>query len=60
MDILEQAAQVLHEEAQAIEQLRALENGYTIRVITTDQRFVGVDTLEDLERVNEIFHQLEA
>ncbi|WP_127166618.1 3-deoxy-manno-octulosonate cytidylyltransferase [Veillonella sp. CHU732] len=44
---------------ESLEQLRALENGYTIRVITTNQRFVGVDTPEDLKRVNEIFHQLE-
>ena len=45
---------------ESLEQLRALENGYTIRVITTNQRFVGVDTPEDLDRVNEIFRTLDA
>ena len=29
---------------ESLEQLRALDNGYTIRVITTDHRFLGVDT----------------
>lgn len=45
------------EETESLEQLRALENGYSIRVIVTDKRFVGVDTLEDLKRVNEIFNK---
>lgn len=48
------------EETESLEQLRALENGYGIRVIKTDKRFVGVDTPEDLERVNAIFSSLEA
>lgn len=48
------------EETESLEQLRALENGYAIRVIKTDKRFVGVDTPEDLERVNAIFRTLEA
>lgn len=47
------------EQTESLEQLRALENGYTIRVIVTDKRFVGVDTPEDLARVNEIFRQKE-
>lgn len=48
------------EETESLEQLRALENGYAIRVIKTDKRFVGVDTPEDLERINAIFGTLEA
>ena len=43
------------EQAESLEQLRALENGYKIRVITSDCKFVGVDTEEDLKLVNEIY-----
>lgn len=43
------------EETESLEQLRVLENGYTIRVIQTDYSFIGVDTPEDLEAVNKIF-----
>jgi len=39
------------EEIEKLEQLRFLEHGYRIRVIQTPHDSVGVDTLEDLERV---------
>lgn len=43
------------EEAESLEQLRAIENGYKIKVIDTPSQFVGVDTPEDLEKVRAIF-----
>ena len=43
------------ERAERLEQLRALENGYRIRVVPTEYESLGVDTPEDLERVNELF-----
>jgi 3-deoxy-manno-octulosonate cytidylyltransferase (CMP-KDO synthetase) len=39
------------EEVEALEQLRAIENGYKIKVVRVDHRSIGVDTPEDLERV---------
>lgn len=42
------------EEAEKLEQLRALENGYRIKVPTTRFQSIGVDTEEDLERVRKI------
>lgn len=47
------------EHAESLEQLRALENGYRIKVIKTPYRFVGVDTTEDLEKVNAIYRQMQ-
>ncbi|HEV7843847.1 MAG TPA: 3-deoxy-manno-octulosonate cytidylyltransferase [Pyrinomonadaceae bacterium] len=39
------------ERTEALEQLRALERGVTIKVVETDEPSIGVDTVEDLERV---------
>lgn len=39
---------------ESLEQLRALENGYRIKVLESDFQGVGVDTPEDLVRVNQL------
>ena len=43
------------ERAERLEQLRALENGFRIRVVETEYESLGVDTEEDLERVTRLF-----
>jgi len=42
------------ERSESLEQLRALENGMGIRVLTVERGSFGVDTAEDLERVEKI------
>ncbi len=43
------------ERIEKLEQLRALENGYKIAVAETTYKSVGVDVLEDYERIRAIF-----
>lgn len=49
----------LLEEAETLEQLRALEYGYRIKVVPVMHRSIGVDTPEDLERVRRIIGERE-
>ncbi len=43
------------ERAERLEQLRALENGFPIRVVETQYESLGVDTPDDLRRVEKIY-----
>jgi len=45
------------ERAERLEQLRALENGYRIRVVETGYESLGVDTPGDLEKVSKLFEK---
>jgi len=47
------------ETAERLEQLRAIENGYKIRVVETEYESLGVDTPADLEMVSRMFEAAE-
>lgn len=53
-DFLQRFVELPHgtlERTERLEQLRALENGYRIKVVLTDHDSIEVDTVEDLDRV---------
>jgi 3-deoxy-manno-octulosonate cytidylyltransferase (CMP-KDO synthetase) len=45
------------ERLEQLEQLRALENGYRIRVVPVEHRSIGVDTEQDYERVKRMIEE---
>jgi len=46
------------ERAERLEQMRALENGFKIRVVETEYESLGVDTPEDWNKVSALFEKL--
>lgn len=45
------------ERLESLEQLRAIENGYKIRVVRVEHRSIGVDTQQDYERVRRFIEE---
>ena len=45
------------ERLEALEQLRALENGFDIRIVEVEHRSIGVDTQQDYERVKRLIEE---
>ena len=45
------------EKRECLEQLRALENNLEIGAIETKNKLIGVDTPEDLKRVEEVLNE---
>ncbi|UIR30978.1 3-deoxy-manno-octulosonate cytidylyltransferase [Priestia flexa] len=46
-----------YEQTEMLEQLRLLENGYKIKVLETNYESIGVDTPEDIKRIEKILEE---
>ena len=46
------------ERQEALEQLRALQNGYKIKVVTVSHRSIGIDTQQDFDRARAILEKM--
>jgi len=46
------------ERLEALEQLRALENGFDIQVVPVEHRSISVDTEQDYERVKRLIEEI--
>jgi len=58
LQVFSRLPQGILERAEGLEQLRALENGFRIKVVVTDKDSIEVDTPEDLERVRETYRKM--
>ena len=47
-----------YEQAEKLEQLRVIENGYQIRMVTTDDNAIGIDTIEDYNKAKALLNKL--
>jgi len=47
------------ERQEALEQLRALQNGFKIKVVTVPHRSIGIDTAQDFERAKAILERMD-
>lgn len=54
-----QMPQTLLEKSESLEQLRAIENGYRIKVLETEDIPMGIDTEDDLKKVQAILEKQE-
>ncbi len=52
LEAIHQLPQSQLEKSESLEQLRWLENGYSIGVAVTNEKTIGIDSPEDLEKVN--------